>query len=94
MVFHTFLFERWIALFRYKSNIGFLMYIADAYGYTGSVGVLFFKNFMDVELRWLTFFINLAYITGICTMIFGLASLYYFYIKEKKQFKEVLLEQH
>jgi hypothetical protein len=82
IAFHTFLFERWIALFRYKSNIGFLMYLADAVGYTGSVAVLFFKNFAAIQLSWLSLFIHLAYATGVVTLVLGIASVVYFYFKE------------
>jgi hypothetical protein len=83
--FHTFLFERWIALFRYKSNIGFLMYIADAFGYSGSVAVLLTRNFVNIQISWFSLFIKLAYITGMATMVLGLLSVVYFYFKEKEE---------
>ena len=35
VIFHTTLFERLIATFKDKSNIGYLMYLADAVGYLG-----------------------------------------------------------
>lgn len=88
IAFHTFLFERWIALFRYKSNIGFLMYIADAFGYTGSIGVLFAKNYTQIEISWISLFINLAYVTGFVTLVLGIASLFYFYYKEKRNVRQ------
>ncbi|MCC8035294.1 MAG: DUF5690 family protein, partial [Rikenellaceae bacterium] len=53
--FHTMFFERWIALFRYRSNIGFLIYIADSFGYLGSVDVMLYKNFFSREIDWLSF---------------------------------------
>ncbi len=84
IAFHTFLFERWIALFRYKSNIGFLMYIADSFGYLGSVAILFIKNYASLNVSWLTFFTNLAYITGFVTVVLAVSSAGYFYYKEKK----------
>lgn len=76
--YHTMLFERWIALFQYRSNIGYLMYLADAFGYLGSVGILFFKNFGASELSWLSFFTACAYAMGGITMLFsGMATLYF-----------------
>ncbi|NJK83617.1 MAG: hypothetical protein HC912_07145 [Saprospiraceae bacterium] len=45
VIYNTILFERWIAFFKYQSNIGFLMYIADAFGYLGSVGILLYRKF-------------------------------------------------
>lgn len=49
-------FERLIAVFRIKGNIGFLIYAADSIGYAGSVGVLLFKEFGKHALTWGSFF--------------------------------------
>jgi len=38
-------FERWIASFKITGTVGFVMYLADAFGYLGSVGVLLYKEF-------------------------------------------------
>ncbi|QEC67120.1 hypothetical protein FRZ67_07380 [Panacibacter ginsenosidivorans] len=54
--FNALYFERMIATYRMKSNIGFLMYIADAFGYLGSVAILFAKEFIGVQLSWTSFF--------------------------------------
>ena len=83
IAFHTMLFERWIALFQYKSNIGYLMYVADAFGYLGSVAILFFKNFGAANVSWLNFFIVCAYSMGILTIVFGIMGTLYFLQKEK-----------
>jgi MFS family permease len=83
IAYHTFLFERWIALFKYKSNIGFLMYMADAFGYLGSVSILFIKNYLDLQITWLSFFNKLADITGIFIIVVGLSAIFYFRYKEK-----------
>ena len=40
---HTTVFERLIAMTRDQGNIGFLMYLADACGYLGYVGVMTFR---------------------------------------------------
>ena len=84
IAFHTMLFERWIALFHYKSNIGYLMYVADAFGYLGSVAVLLVKNFGAPEVSWLAFFIRCAYVMGIATIVLGVAGVVYFLNKEKQ----------
>ncbi len=84
IAYHTFLFERWIALFRYKSNIGFLMYVADAFGYLGSVSVILAKNYLNLQIGWLTFFMRLADITGLAIIIIGLWAFIYFFYKEKQ----------
>lgn len=82
--YHTMLFERWIALFRHKSNIGFLMYIADAFGYLGSVGILFYKNFGEQSGNWLSFISSISIIIGGITFVLSLAAILYFRRKEKQ----------
>lgn len=82
--YHTMLFERWIALFRKQSNIGYLMYIADAFGYLGSVGILFLKNYFSPQLRWLPFIENVAIIAGLLTLILSGTTVLYFLHKEKR----------
>ncbi len=84
IAYHTFLFERWIALFRYRSNIGFLMYIADAFGYLGSITIMFTKDFGPADLSWLGLFIKIAYATAILTVALGACSIIYFRLKEKQ----------
>ena len=44
VTFHTTIFERLIATFRERANIGYLMYLADAFGYLGYVGVMLTRN--------------------------------------------------
>lgn len=78
------LFERWIALFRYQSNIGFLMYIADAFGYLGSVGILFYKNFSTKSVNWLDYIVYISYIVGAVTIVLSIFAWRYFQGKEKR----------
>ncbi|MCB0669710.1 MAG: hypothetical protein KDC80_27985 [Saprospiraceae bacterium] len=81
--FHTILFERWIAVFRRRSNIGFLMYVADAFGYLGSVAILLYKNFFEASHNWLTFIYSTSYIVGGITVILSMAAFWYFKLKEQ-----------
>lgn len=57
-------FDRLIGAFREVATAGFLIYVADASGYAGSVGVLLFKNLGGLEVSWLDFFVALAYVAG------------------------------
>ncbi len=41
---HTTVFERLLAMTRERGNLGFLMYVADAFGYLGYVGVMISRN--------------------------------------------------
>lgn len=67
--FNALYFERMIASYKVKGNVGFIMYIADAFGYLGSVIVLFVKQFIGLQVSWTTFFVNAVFI--ICA--FGMA---------------------
>ena len=76
--FNCILFERLIAAFKYPSNAGFLIYLADAFGYLGSVAVLFYKDFFVSEMDWLTFFTYSCYAVSIVGVIFtGFAIIYF-----------------
>lgn len=82
--FNSMLFDRFIAAFKSEANAGFLIYIADSFGYLASVVVMLYKNFAQPEVSWLKFFIN----AGITFSIFGvfltLLSIYYFNNKKEQ----------
>lgn len=63
-------FDRLIAAFRYVATAGFLIYVADAAGYMGSISVLLYRNFGQAELDWLPFFIGMSYWMGIAGTAF------------------------
>ena len=70
--FNCLFFDRFIATFKVKGNSGFLIYIADAFGYVGSILVLLYKNFGQANLSWLNFFVYGTYAVafiGICSTI-------------------------
>lgn len=46
------LFERMIALFQIRANAGYFVYLCDALGYLGSVGILFYKEFFAKTVKW------------------------------------------
>ena len=81
--FHTMFFERWIALFRYSSNIGFLICVSDSFGYLGSVGVLVYKNFFNYDVDWLAFIKVAAYISGSLITLLSIGMFFYFSHNEK-----------
>ncbi|MBN8220994.1 MAG: hypothetical protein J0L53_08710 [Spirochaetes bacterium] len=60
--FNAMLFERMIASFRIVGNAGFLIYLADSFGYLSSTGVLIIKNFAHPQLSWLAFLQWFGYI--------------------------------
>jgi hypothetical protein len=82
--FHVMFYERWIALFRYKSNLGYLMYISDAFGYLGSTYILFLKGSKNIQLSWAHFFSYTGLFVGAIIIISSLFSILYFYRKARK----------
>ena len=76
--FNCIFFERMIATFRIAGNVGFLIYIADAYGYLGSVIVMLSKSFMEIKLQWTSFYSNGVIIFSLIGVIGTLVSLFYF----------------
>lgn len=76
--FNSIYFDRMIASFRLKGNVGFLMYLADSFGYLGSVLVLFIKEFASIELSWTSFFGYCVIIVSITGMIGTSAAAFYF----------------
>jgi MFS family permease len=76
--FNALYFERMIATFKIRGNVGFVMYIADAFGYLGSVLVLFLKEFSGVQLSWTRFFVHTVYIVSVIGIVGTLIAAFYF----------------
>jgi len=72
--YNCFYFERMLAAYRVPGNVGFLIYIADAFGYLGTVVVLLVKEFVHVRYNWVDFFTGMFYISafaGILVVLWG-----------------------
>lgn len=82
--FNCLLFDRMIAAFQFRGNVGFLMYLADSFGYLGSMVVLLGKEIFKVQLHWVSFYsqsvLTLSVFGIIATVISGI----YFISKYKK----------
>src|SRR5258705_10008733 len=63
--FGSVLFERLIASTRFAGTAVFAIYLADAIGYTGSVGVQLYKDFGKGELTRLSFFKGYTYFMSV-----------------------------
>ncbi len=79
--FNSIFFDRLIAAFKYAGTVGFIMYVADSFGYLGSIGVLFFKQFGYANLSWLNFFIKAGYIISVAGTLLITGSMAYFHFK-------------
>jgi hypothetical protein len=71
-------FERMIASFHYKSNVGFIMYVADSVGYLGSVSVLLVKELGRPNISWGDFFKEGVMVVAVVGAVCGTLSLLYF----------------
>lgn len=58
------IFDRFIASFRIIGNVGFIMYLSDAFGYLGSILIMLYKNFGNATIEWLAFYKNLCFFGG------------------------------
>ena len=82
--FNSVFFERLIATFRFTGNVGFLIYVADSFGYLGSVSVLLSKEIFNIKLNWVTFFSNSVLWLSIAGTLITLFSAAYFSWKRKQ----------
>lgn len=78
MPFGAMLFERMIAATRQVANAGFLIYVADASGYVGTVLLLVYRNFFAADLEWLSVFLTGAFIASGVTLTFTIVAMIYF----------------
>lgn len=72
------IFERITATFPYKSNAAFLIYLADAIGYLGSVIMLLFKDFFFSNLPFLDFYRGMIYLVSVAGLLSIGFSFFYF----------------
>lgn len=70
---HTTVFERLLAMTRERGTLGFLMYVADAFGYLAYVGVMIARNLTAEPTRFLPFFVSLCWVavalSGVCLLV-------------------------
>ena len=90
--FNCMLFERLIASFKYVSNAGFIIYVADSFGYLGSDMVLLMKNFMSLEISWTNFFIWMIFMTSVAGLVLVILSALYFRKKYKRHLQFITLK--
>lgn len=76
--FNCILFDRLVGATRSLANAGFLIYVADAFGYLASVGVLLYKSVAQATLPWIEFIIRGTYVLGLSGLLLTLAAFAYF----------------
>lgn len=83
--FNAMLFERLIANAKLVSNAGFLIYLADSFGYLGSNAVLVVKSFGQFSLSWADFFATLLLLLS-SVGIFLIAAAWVYFRQKFKPF--------
>ena len=75
------------------ATAGFLIYVADATGYVGSVGLLLWRNFGGFKLDWLRFFEISAYTTSLVGAVLTAGAALYFRTRAQHRLPERLAPQ-
>lgn len=78
---HTTIFERLIAMTRERSNVVYLMYLADSFGYLGYVCVMLTRNALSgdsLELDFMDFFRPTCYVVGVVSLVAMVVTQAYF----------------
>ncbi len=76
--FNCIFFERMIATFRFKGNVGFLIYLVDSFGYLGSLFVMLSKEWMGSDRQWTPFYSGAVVIFAAIGALGTIFSLVYF----------------
>ncbi len=85
--FNCILFDRMIATFKSACNVGFLMYLADSFGYLGSVGVIAMKTVFNVNIKWTVLYSNGVIYLSVIGIAMTSIAIIYFNKKYKKIFE-------
>ncbi len=75
---HTTIFERLIAMTRERGNLGYLMYLADAFGYLGYLAVLVFKNWGTGRVNAAGLFLTAGWAAGLASLVALTAAFIFF----------------
>ena len=81
--FNCILFDRMIASFKIKGNVGYFMYLVDSFGYLASVLVIILKGSMGISISWTYFYSNGVIILSIIGSLVSISTLLYFNKKHK-----------
>jgi len=79
------LFDRLIAATHITATAVFAIYLTDAVGYTGTVGVLLYKEFFQADATYLAFFRGFTYLMAIGGTVLLLAAYAYFHRQHRRE---------
>ena len=77
LTFQTLFFDRFIACFHIKGNVGFFIAVIDFIGYLGTVSLLSTKELLNFDMEWFALYNHLACGVGAaCTILFSTAAVF------------------
>ena len=86
--FQTLFFERFVACFNIKGNVGFFIVSIDFIGYLGTVGVLIFKEVFVAHLNWIEFYNTMVLTLGTACCFLFMGCILYFMHRSRVVRKE------
>lgn len=81
----TYFFERFIACFKIRGNVGFFIITIDFVGYLGTLALLFFKEYFASHINWAVFYNQMSVWVGITCCIAFMGSLVYMIWKKNRK---------
>ena len=91
LCFQTIFFDRFIACFRIRGNVGFFIVLIDFIGYLGTVIVLAIKEFLNPDINWLSFYNQLAGYVGLGCSVLFVGAWVYLYRRAKRRASEKVM---
>ena len=91
LCFQTIFFDRFIACFRIRGNVGFFIVLIDFIGYLGTVIVLAVKEFLNPDINWLSFYNQLAGYVGLGCSVLFVGAWVYLYRRAKRRASEKVM---
>jgi hypothetical protein len=76
--FSAILFDRMVAVTRSSANAGFLIYLADSFGYGGSVSLLLLRHVGSAPRNWLDLFLRASLVAAVALVVLTLISAFWF----------------
>lgn len=83
--FQTIFFERFIACFKIKGNVGFFIITIDFIGYMGTLALLFFKEFYASHIHWADFYNQMSVYIGTACCIAFVGSFIYILVEKNRK---------
>lgn len=89
--FQTVFFERFIACFKIRGNVGFFIITIDFVGYLGTLVLLLFKEFYVSHVDWQSFYNHMSVWIGIACSLAFIGSFIYM-IRRKNRLQKIELQ--